>query len=979
MARKILFETGYTFNPSTRTVVIPDHIPRERLILITNVTDNQVIYNFSDPSLKATSYTAQIDSDNVATTTVVLNYNTSSMDSTDKLQITVDEYAESFQPDESFMDPVGKMRVSLPQSLIDTDFEYGTQPTKWEVLSLTNNKPSCYYDIQTPVAQPSGGTRNFVSVAGTGSTRVVTVVTNIAHGLAVGDKFFIQDTLDVNADGWYLVASVTTTTVSNDTFTYIARANVTNGSILDTTKTFAYKAFNYSGSIIPVSVSSGAAFTNSGTTVTCTTTNAHGLGCGDLIYVTGTTAATSNPPNGAWEVKTTPTTNTFTFDVVTAPVGAITAAANSLTGRPGTLSIHRPFDGGVRFTTGSSAPGAKIVRQTRRYFRYQSGKGIQFSTGSMLKPVMAVDLITSSSTTVTVKTRYEHFLGIGAQVTVSGADQTAYNGTFTVTGITSSKEFTYTAGSVPSATPATGFPIEVAPTAWFGGQTRIGMFDEQNGFFFEFDGQDLWAVRRSSTDQISGIVSATNGSPTITGTDTRFAEQLNPGDKIVIRGATYVVQSITSNTELYVFPEYRGQSITSGGIVSKVVDYKVNQEDWNIDTMDGNGPSGVTLNLSKMQMFYVDYAWYGAGAIRFGFKDERGEVIYCHRMTHANVKTEAYMRTGNLPARYEASSDPAITKLSATLSNVATSMSVDSTVGFPTSGTLVVTKAGNTTQEIEYVSYTGKTATTFTGLTRALTNVVVNPVSGATGGGNGTAQSFTYSATAPVKVELYTRQYATGTSHWGSSIIMDGRYDDDKSFIFQGGMVTTLTVPRQPANRYALLSLRLAPSVDNGVVGLFGERELINRMQLTLRQMDILAQSTASSTNSPGVYLVELMLNGKVNTTTNNNWTNVGGSSLSQICYHAASTTFTGGEPIFSFFVSTVTNEASVIQQDLQLVRDLGNSIMGGGLVNTSPTSETNVFPDGPDVVTVTVRNLSGSNVSNSSVNARLSWTEAQA
>jgi hypothetical protein len=306
-------------------------------------------------------------------------------------------------------------------------------------------------------------------------------------------------------------------------------------------------------------------------------------------------------------------------------------------------------------------------------------------------------------------------------------------------------------------------------------------------------------------------------------------------------------------------------------------------------------------------------------------------------------------------------------------------MSVSSTVGFPTTGTLVVTKSGNTSQEIEYITYTGKTATSFTGLTRAITNTVVNPVSGATGGGNGTAQSFTYSATAPVKVELYTRQYATGTSHWGSSVIMDGRYDDDKSFIFQGGMLTTVTIPRSSSTRYALLSLRLAPSVDNGVVGTFGERELINRMQLTLRQMDILAQSTASSSNNPGVFLVELILNGRVNTTTLNNWTNVGGSSLSQIAYHATNTTFTGGEPIFSFFVSTVTNEASVIQQDLNLVRDLGNSIMGGGLVNTSPTTEANVYPDGPDVVTVVVRNLSSASVTSGRINARISWTEAQA
>ena len=978
MARKILFETGYTFDPATRTVVIPDHIPRERLILITNVTTNQVIYNFSDPSLKATSYTAAIDANNAATTTVVLHFNTAAMSSTDKLQITVDEYSESFQPDESYMDPVGKFRVSNPTSLIDTDFEYGTQPTKWEVLSLTNNKPSCFYDIQIPIAQPSGGTNTFVSIAGTGSSRLVTVVTTAAHGLSVGDKFFIQDTLDVNADGWYLVKSVSTTTVSNDTFTYYARANVTNGSIRDVTKTFAYKAFNYTGSEIPISTSSGAAFTASSTTVTATTTNAHGLSIGDLIYVSGTTAASSNPPNGAWEVKTTPTTNTFTFDVVDAPSGAITAVAKSLTGRPGSLSVHRPFDGGVKFTTGTSAPGSKIVRQTRRYFRYQSGKGIQFSTGSMMKPVFAVDLISSSSTTVTVKTRYEHFLGIGAQVVVSGATQTAYNGTFTVTAITGPREFQYTASSVPSATPATGFPITVAPVSWFGGQTRIGMFDEQNGFFFEFDGQTLWAVRRSSTDQISGIVAATNGSPTITGTETRFSEQLSPGDKIAIRGVTYQVQSITSNTELFVFPEYRGQTISSGGIVSKIVDFKVPQSDWNIDKMDGTGPSGVTVDLAKMQMFYLDYAWYGAGAIRFGFKDERGEVVYCHRMTHANVKTEAYMRSGNLPARYEASADAPVTKLSASLSNVATSMSVSSTTGFPTSGTLSITKSGNTGQEVEYVSYTGKTATTFTGLTRALTNVVINPVSGATGGGNGTAQSFTYSATAPVRVDLYSRQYATGTSHWGSSVIMDGGYDDDKSFVFQAGMKTGVVVPRSTSTRSALLSLRLAPSVDNGVVGVLGERELINRMQLRLRQMDVLSL-VAGTAGNPGAFLVELILNPKFNTSAGNSWENVGGSSLSQVCYHAANTTLSGGEPIFSFFVSTQSGEASVVQQDLGLVRDLGNSILGGGTTNVGSTTELNVYPDGPDIVTIAIRNLSGAGVTTATVNGRLSWTEAQA
>ena len=43
-----------------------------------------------------------------------------------------------------FIDPVTKLRVSQPENLIDTDFEYGLQPTKWETVELINNTPSFF-------------------------------------------------------------------------------------------------------------------------------------------------------------------------------------------------------------------------------------------------------------------------------------------------------------------------------------------------------------------------------------------------------------------------------------------------------------------------------------------------------------------------------------------------------------------------------------------------------------------------------------------------------------------------------------------------------------------------------------------------------------------------------------------------------------------------------------------------------------------
>ena len=97
MARKVLLETGYTFTASSRTIVIPRIIRRDRLALITNTTANQVIYNFSDPSLRATAYTITPVGSS-GTTTIVLNYNTTTMSNADTLQIIIDEYDEKFTP-----------------------------------------------------------------------------------------------------------------------------------------------------------------------------------------------------------------------------------------------------------------------------------------------------------------------------------------------------------------------------------------------------------------------------------------------------------------------------------------------------------------------------------------------------------------------------------------------------------------------------------------------------------------------------------------------------------------------------------------------------------------------------------------------------------------------------------------------------------------------------------------------------------------
>jgi hypothetical protein len=950
MSRHVIIER-YIFTPGTRTVqVIGKNMRREQLLLITNTNSDTVIYNFSDPSLNATAYTNTTDPiTGLEITTIVLAFNTSAMNANDKIAILYEESYYELIPSETYRDAVDKLRVALPQALIDTDFEYGLQPTKWESLSTVNGRPSVFYDSSqgisnipsVPTFRNASGSYQITNLTASGTTCTLSI-SNTA-GIAVGTPIFIQGTLDqANADGYWLVESV----VSNTSITYSTIVAPNTSPLFDQNKTYLYIADFYTGSAIPTGA---GAITVNGTRATVTTTNAHGLRVGNYVYVIGTTGATGRL-NSTWQVETTPTVNTFTF--LCTATGTITTPANttlypSLTG----YIEHRAFDGGVQSSNQTGTQGNSLARQTRRQFRYQSGKAIAFSTGSCLRPQIITNNITSSGATVTVTSRQAHGLGVGAFVSVTGCDQVAYNGNYVVASVPSPYIFTYAALTTPTASPATGSRIIVNPFSWFGATIRIGMFDSQNGAFFEYDGQTINVVRRNSTTQGSGSVAITQGSPTVTGTSTKFTTEYQPGDSMIIRGMSYFVQSIQSDTSLQIYPEFRGAS----GINcqhARTIDTKFAQTDWNIDRCNGTGASLYNLDLGRIQMFYMDYSWYGAGAIRFGFKNTRGEVIYCHRIVNNNVNTEAYWRSGNLPARYETNSVPVYTKLATTLNSGDTSaMTVVSTTGFQSSGVLVVSGGAATGAPIEYINYSGRTATQFTGLTRAVA------------GGNVTAQTFTFSATVPCRVEPYSPQCSPAITHWGSSVIMDGGFDDDKSFVFVAGMQTAIANIGAGATQ-PLISLRVAPAVDNGLVGVLGVRELINRMQLVLRQADVFSTGTGVS------FLMTLRLNARLSGGT---FVNLGGSSLSQIAFHTAGQTITGGEDIFGFFTTT----PGVTTADLTGVRDLGTSILGGGTNNTVPTTDQNKYPDGPDVLTLVARNVTA--VTTNSVNARLGWTESQA
>lgn len=86
------------------------------------------------------------------------------------------------------------------------------------------------------------------------------------------------------------------------------------------------------------------------------------------------------------------------------------------------------------------------------------------------------------------------------------------------------------------------------------------------------------------------------------------------------------------------------------------VDTTVAQTSWNLDTMDGStdssNPSGFTLDITKGQIFVIDYQWLSIGRVRFGL--EIGERIeYVHEHSVANSGVVPWSSTPNLPLRIE--------------------------------------------------------------------------------------------------------------------------------------------------------------------------------------------------------------------------------------------------------------------------------------------------------------------------------------
>jgi hypothetical protein len=176
---------------------------------------------------------------------------------------------------EQLIDPVSKFRVSNPENLIDTDFEYGLQPTKWETVELINNTPSFFSKGGDTTID---GISAIITNAG---TREIIVKTELDHNLAVGIPINVTGTKSITADGAYIINSIPDT----KTFTYLCKDNQTDtNSILDLYSSIITGEF-FQGSQLRISDSDGIVTNAEGTsTLTVTTNTTHGFGENTPFY-----------------------------------------------------------------------------------------------------------------------------------------------------------------------------------------------------------------------------------------------------------------------------------------------------------------------------------------------------------------------------------------------------------------------------------------------------------------------------------------------------------------------------------------------------------------------------------------------------------------------------------------------------------------------------------------------------------------------
>ena len=185
---------------------------------------------------------------------------------------------------------------------------------------------------------------------------------------------------------------------------------------------------------------------------------------------------------------------------------------------------------------------------------------------------------------------------------------------------------------------------------------RWGLFDDDNGVFFELDGTTLYAVVRSNT----------TGTPV----ETKVAQA-----------------NWTSDV---------------------------------LDGLGGaNNRSRVNLDVTNFNIYWIDYAWLGTGRVRFGIYAPSGERLLCHTVENANTRSTVYMTTGSLPIRWE-NTNTGVTAGNSSIKVACASVLDNAQQQVPEYANTHAYARTNVSVTGETVLFNIRTATTFNGITNRI-------------------------------------------------------------------------------------------------------------------------------------------------------------------------------------------------------------------------------------------------------------------
>lgn len=198
---------------------------------------------------------------------------------------------------------------------------------------------------------------------------------------------------------------------------------------------------------------------------------------------------------------------------------------------------------------------------------------------------------------------------------------------------------------------------------------RAGFFQQEEALQIGYDGTSfgiLQSIGKASIVEFT-ITAAASGSETVTVTlnGTAYNIAVTSGtinfNTAQLGVATYTgwITSYYEDKIRFVRtsngPTAGSFSITSTGTLTAsavtslqtgvtTVDTWTPQSSFNVDKLDGTGPSGMIIDPTKFNVYQIDFRWLGAGIITFSLEDqETGKIIYFHKIYYANQNTTLSM------------------------------------------------------------------------------------------------------------------------------------------------------------------------------------------------------------------------------------------------------------------------------------------------------------------------------------------------